>query len=59
MGPILPDGFHALFTRYLQGRARARGIKTKLRVKLTVKMLVIAWCMMRDDTDYDPALLRV
>jgi len=51
------DGFRALFTRYLQGRERERGIKTKMRVKLAVKMLVIAWCMMRDDTDYDPALL--
>jgi len=28
-----------------------------MRVKLAVKMLVIAWCMMRDDTDYDPTLL--
>ncbi len=52
-------GFRALFTRYLQGRQRERGIKTKMRVKLAVKMLVIAWCMMRDDTDFDPALLRV
>lgn len=52
-------GFRALFTRYLQGRERERGIKTKMRVKLAVKMLVIAWCMMRDDTDYDPALLQV
>ncbi len=52
-------GFRALFTRYLQGRQRERGIKTKMRVKLAVKMLVIAWCMMRNDTDYDPALLRV
>ena len=51
------DGFRALFTRYLQGRERERGIRTKMRVKLAVKMLVIAWCMMRDDTDYDPALL--
>jgi transposase len=52
-------GFRALFTRYQQGRERERGIKTKMRVKLAVKMLVIAWCMMRDDTDYDPALLQV
>jgi transposase len=52
-------GFRALFTRYLKGRERERGIKTKMRVKLATKMLVIAWCMMREDTDYDPALLRV
>lgn len=53
------NGFRALYTRYLQGRERERGIKTKMRVKLAVKMLVIAWCMMRDDTDYDPSLLKV
>ncbi len=29
------------------GAERERGIKTKMRVKLAVKMLVIAWCMMR------------
>ena len=53
------NGFRALYTRYLQGRERERGIKTKMRVKLAVKMLVIAWCMMRDDTDYNPSLLKV
>ena len=53
------NGFRALYTRYLQSRERARGIKTKMRVKLAVKMLVIAWCMMRDDTDYNPSLLKV
>jgi transposase len=53
------DGFRALFTRYLNGRERERGIKTKMRVKVAVKMLVIAWSIMRDDTDYDPLLLNV
>ena len=53
------DGFRALFTRYLKGRERERGIKTKMRVKLAVKMLVIAWRLMKTDTDYDPSLLQV
>ncbi len=53
------DGFRALFTRWLQGRERERGIKTKMRVKLATKMLVIAWRLMKTDTDYDPSLLQV
>ena len=49
--------FRALFTRYLKGREKERGIRTKMRVKLAAKMLVIAWTMMRTETDFDPNLL--
>lgn len=52
-------GFRALFTRYLKGRDKERGIRTKMRVKLAAKMLVIAWTMMRTETDFDPNLLAV
>lgn len=52
-------GFRALFTRYLKGREKERGIRTKMRVKLAAKMLVIAWTMMRTETDFDPNLLAV
>jgi transposase len=52
-------GFRALFTRYLKGRDKERGIRTKMRVKLAAKMLVIAWTMMRAETDFDPNLLAV
>lgn len=52
-------GFRALFTRYLKGREKERGIRTKMRVKLAAKMLVIAWTMMRTETDFDPNLLVV
>jgi transposase len=51
--------FRALFTRYLKGREKERGIRTKMRVKLAAKMLVIAWTMMRTETDFDPNLLVV
>ncbi|MFY9706156.1 MAG: hypothetical protein WAJ95_09580 [Desulfobacterales bacterium] len=51
--------FRALFTRYLKGREKERGIRTKMRVKLAAKMLVIAWTMMRTETDFDPNLLAV
>jgi transposase len=52
-------GFRALFTRYLKGREKERGIRTKMRVKLAAKMLVIAWTMMKTETDFDPNLLAV
>lgn len=52
-------GFRELFTRYLQGREKERGIRTKGRVKLAAKMLVIAWTMMKNGHVYDPSLLEV
>ena len=52
-------GFRALFTRYLEGREKERGIRTKARVKLAAKMLVIAWTMMKNGVVYDPSLLEV
>jgi len=53
------DRFRALFTRYLKGREKERGIKTKMRVKLAVKMLVIAWTMMKTDCAFNPSLIEV
>jgi len=52
------DRFRALFTRYLEGRENERGIKTKMRIKLAAKMLVIAWTMMKTNTDFDPLLIK-
>jgi transposase len=52
------DRFRALFTRYLEGRENERGIKTKMRVKLAAKMLVIAWTLMKTDTDFDPLMIE-
>ena len=52
------DRFRALFIRYLEGRENERGIKTKMRVKLAAKMLVIAWAMMKTDADFDPLLIK-
>jgi hypothetical protein len=42
--------FRELFTRYLSGREKERGIKTK--------MLVIAWTMMKNKTVFNPELLE-
>jgi transposase len=51
--------FRELFTRYLSGREKERGIRTKMRVKLAAKMLVIAWTMMKNETAFNPELLEV
>ena len=41
----------------VQGRERERGIKTKMRVKLGAKMLVIAWTLMKNQEPFDPKYL--
>ena len=45
------------FTNKLRGRERERGIKTKMRVKLGAKMLVIAWSLMKKKEPFDPVYL--
>ena len=47
------DGFRRLFNRMLEGRQGERGIKTKARVKLAAKMLIIAWTMLKDNAVFD------
>jgi len=39
------------------GRERERGIKTKMKVKLTAKMLKIAWTLMKKNQGFDPDYL--
>jgi transposase len=39
--------FIVWFTNKLRGRSRERGIKTKMRVKLSAKLLIIAWTVMK------------
>ena len=41
------------FTRLIKGRERERGIKTKMRVKVAAKMLVIAWTLMKKETKFN------
>jgi hypothetical protein len=35
------------FTKLIQGRERDQGIKTKMRVKVAAKMLIIAWTILK------------
>jgi transposase len=46
------------FTNKLRGREREKGIKTKMRVKLGAKMLVIAWSLMKKKEPFDPVYLN-
>lgn len=39
--------FIAYYTHTLRGREREKGIKTKMRVKLAAKLLIIAWTLMK------------
>ena len=45
------------YLRLLEGRQRERGIRTKMRVKLSSKLLVIAWTMMKKGEEFNPSLL--
>ncbi|MEJ2202153.1 MAG: IS110 family transposase [Desulfuromonadaceae bacterium] len=46
------------FTRLLKGRELERGIKMKMRIKLAAKLLVVAWTLMKQNTDFDPDCFR-
>ncbi len=49
--------FVAYFTNQLRGREKEKGIKTKRRVKLAAKMLMIAWSLMKKNEHFDPKYL--
>ena len=51
--------FMRWFTHKLLGRQREKGIRTKMRVKLTAKMLVIAWTLMKKREPFNPAHLFI
>ena len=50
--------FRIYFTNKLRGREREKGIKTKMRVKLAAKMLIIAWTLMKKREPFDPSFLN-
>jgi transposase len=55
----LTPEFKVYFKRLLEGRQKERGIKTKMRVKVCAKMLVIAWTLMKTLQPYKAGLLRL
>ena len=50
--------FMTYFTNKLKGREKEKGIGTKMRVKLSAKMLVIAWTLMRKKGMFDPGCIE-
>ena len=51
--------FIKYYTNTLRGREREKGIKTKMRVKLAAKMLVIAWTLMKKKEPFDLGYLKI
>ena len=51
--------FIRYYTNTLRGREREKGIKTKMRVKLAAKMLVIAWTLMKKREPFNQAYLKI
>jgi transposase len=51
-------GFMHYYTRKLQGRIKEKGIQMKMRVKLSAKMLLIAWTLMKKKEPFHPAYLN-
>jgi len=51
--------FIRYYTRKLEGRQQERGIKTKMRIKLAAKLLVIAWTLMKKREPFDPGRLKI
>ena len=46
------------YARKLEGRQKEKGIQTKMWVKLSAKMLLIAWILMKKKELFDPAYLN-
>jgi transposase len=51
--------FMRYYTERFRGRDREKGIQMKMRVKLSAKMLLIAWTLMKKKEAFDPAYLNV
>jgi transposase len=51
--------FIVYYTNQLRGREREPGIKTKRRVKLAAKLLVIAWTLMKKKEPFNPDYLKL
>ncbi len=51
--------FIVYYTHKLQGREKEPGIKTKMRVKLAAKLLIIAWTLMKKKESFHPDYLKI
>jgi transposase len=51
--------FIIYYTNTLKGREREKGITTKMRVKLSAKLLIIAWTLMKKKELFNPEYLNL
>ena len=51
--------FMVYYSNQLRGREREPGIKTKMRVKLAAKLLIIAWTLMKKKEPFNPDHLNL
>ena len=51
--------FMVYYTHKLRGREREPGIKTKMRVKLSAKLLIMAWTLMKKKEPFHPDYLVI
>jgi transposase len=51
--------FVMYYTNKLRGRVREKGIKTKMKVKLAAKLLIIAWTLMKKEEPFNPDYLNI
>lgn len=51
--------FKRYYANQLCGRGREEGIKTKMKVKLAAKMLIIAWTLMKKNEPFDSSYLNM
>ena len=56
---IRTKAFKKYFDEKIQGREKEKGIKTKMRVKLAAKMLVIAWTLMKNKEPFNPKYIKI
>jgi transposase len=49
----------AYYRNLLTGREREPGIRTKMRVKLAAKLLIIAWTLMKNKEPFNPERLKM
>jgi len=51
--------FVTYYTHKLRGREKEKGIKTKMRVKLAAKLLIIAWTLMKKEEPFNPDFVNL
>ena len=51
--------FIVYYTNKLRGREKEPGIKTKMRVKLSAKLLILAWTLMKKKEPFNPDYLAI